>query len=122
MLRWMRICVACGDADLRLPYAARFLSKRISGQRIGSGPGSSTNFAEFANPAFALQICAVAQRDEQRRIPVKFRQRLLAHVASRNRQESAGEYFSQMRDEDEAFAVIDAAGSSTNPIRGARSG
>ena len=44
-------------------------------------------------------------------------QRLLAHVSSGDGQKAAGEYFSEVGDENEALAIINAARSTSNSIR-----
>src|SRR5579875_4140842 len=47
---------------------------------------------------------------------IKLGQRLPAHIACGKRQEAAGKHLSQMRDEDEAFSVINAARRAPDPV------
>src|SRR5215831_1649057 len=44
---WICIFAACGDADLRVLDAARFLGKRVSGNCLGPRPRSSADLVEL---------------------------------------------------------------------------
>ena len=112
MVNWMFTFTASGDRRLRLPNAAGFLGKHIPGQGISSCPRPAADLAEFTNAALAFQVLAVTQRDKKRRKPIDLRQRLLAYVSSGDGQKTAGEYFSKVRNEDEALAIVDSAGAS----------
>ena len=71
---------------------------------------------EFAGAAFAFELSCVAQAAEERRVAINGSERLAANVAGGERQESAGKYLAGMRDEDEAFTVIQASRRTANGI------
>jgi len=66
------------------PYAAGFFGERVSRQGVGAGARAAADFAEFADATFPFQVFRPAQRGEERRVPIDFRQRLMADVAGRN--------------------------------------
>ena len=72
MVNWMLTFAASGDRRLRLPSAAGFLGEHVSRQGVSSCPRSAADLPEFTNATFALQVCAVTQRDKKRRVPVEF--------------------------------------------------
>src|SRR5664279_5267426 len=102
---------------LRLVHAVGFFREQIAGERVRASARAATDLAKLAAPALTVQIPTVAQGAKQRRVAIDVGQRLFADVASGDRQKSAGIDLAQVRDEHEAFAVVDTAGA-PDPVTG----
>ena len=104
--------------QLRVPVlglvdAAGLLGERVAGNGVGAGAGAAADLLVLAGAAFAFQLAGVAQRFENRRVAVDLAERRLADVARVDGQKAAGVDVAHMGDEEEALAVVDAAGGPT---------
>ena len=102
---------------LRLVHAAGFFREQIAGERVRASARAATDLAKLAAPALTVQIPTVAKGAKQRRVAIDVGQRLPADIASGDGEKSAGIDLAQVRDEHEAFAVVDTA-STTDPATG----
>src|SRR5690242_2045357 len=101
---------------MRLVHAVGLFREHVAPDRVGAGARASADLAELADTALPLQISAVAQGDEQRRVAVQLGERMLANVAGGYRQKAAGKYFAQVGNEDETLAFVDAARGASNAV------
>src|SRR5262245_41308775 len=90
---------------LRLIDAQRILGERVSGRGQGAGGRAAADEPELAPAAATLEQTGVAQRGEQRMVPVHVHERVGPDVAGRQRQEPARLDVAVMVDEEEAAAI-----------------
>ena len=102
---------------LRPVHAAGFFREQIAGERVRASARAATDLAKLAAPALTVQIPTVAKGAKQRRVAIDVGQRLPADIASGDGEKSAGIDLAQVRDEHEAFAVVDTAGA-PDPVTG----
>ena len=108
--------IVCGLVTLWNIGAARLFRKGVAAESVGPGSGASTNLLEFAGAAFAFQLRSIAQVAEERRLAIDTFEALLAYSSRGEGQKAAGENFAFMRDEDEAFAVVEASWSAADLV------
>ena len=104
-----------GEFDIGMPVfglvdAALLLGEVVAGHGVGAGAGTAADFFELAGSALALELGGVAEVTEDGRVLVYLMERGVADVAGVEREESAGVDVALVGDEDEALAVVDAAG------------
>src|ERR1035438_4628207 len=105
--RWS-VPLSEGVGQVRLVRAARVFGQVVPEQGIGAGTGSATDLLIFADAALAFPLAGVAQCLEQLAVAVHVGERLVQHVAARDRKESAGENLALVRNKHEALAVAHA--------------
>jgi hypothetical protein len=88
--------------------AVRVAAQVIARDGISAGAAATANVPKFANAAFALQQIRVAQLAEKGRVAVDVRQRALTDVARSQRQKAAGLHDTDMGDENDTLAIVDA--------------
>ena len=101
---------------LGLVDAAGLRGQGVACDGVGAGARAAADFLVLAGAALALQLAGVAQRLENRRVAINFGERGLADVACVDGQKAAGVDVAHVGDEQEALAVVHAAG---GPVGGA---
>ena len=95
---------------MRLDGAEGVVGEVVAGDAVGACSGAAAEVCEFAAAAGAVEELGVAEFGEELRVSIDIDEAVGADVACGELEEAGRADAAAMVDEDEAFAIIDAAG------------
>src|SRR6476469_1167766 len=95
------------SSHLRFIRAQRIGREHVSGHRPCARPGAAAEIAELAVAALAVEPRRIAKGRAQLARLIDLAKRLFLHVSRLQRKEAGGKYVADVRDEHEAFALVD---------------